>query len=755
MSGIELTLALGLGVAALVPILAKSNPRLASLAAGMFAALAFALGLSWFNTATPEVIRNWVEPIGIQWSLRVDALGHLFWLLISGIGTLIVIYADSYMPREKLATLLSPLLCFMVAMLGLVSAGNAITLFVFWEATSITSFLLIGFKRDDPAARRSALQALAITGLGGLVLLAGLLIAGSENRSYEFNQWQGLSPVAFWLIAVGCMTKSAQFPFHFWLPNAMSAPTPISAYLHSATMVKAGVFLLAKLSPVMGQRVELVAIGATTFLLGSLLSLFEKDLKRILAWSTVAALGSMVMLIGAATHKLSEALAVTILAHACYKGALFMVAGAVDHAAGTRDITLLRGLREPLPGLMVGGLLAALSLIGLPPSLGFIGKELALAGFAHPAIIGVLFVAGMTNVVVATHVVFRPFLGKGTPIDVHHGAGFGLNFGPIVLGGLGLLFGLAAAPLWPGFVGFLGSVGSAVAGEDGKSHIALWHGFGLPVILSGLILLCGAGLAMVSMKLVHFASIHSHRRSWAWETVLRSAFKSIEKLAVRFAKLVERRSVRSHMVFSVLAFLCLLIATIASQPFRISPEGLTLDLHEAIVLACALGAAIAVLFTASRMAAVAILGIAGIAVTVTYVTYSAPDLALTQILIDVLTVVLFVLLFNALPRFKNLSSHGAKARDSLIAGMFGAGMALLLMGVLSHQPMARIYQFFAQQSYPGAKGLNVVNTIIVDFRALDTLGEITVLCIAALGAHTLIRIRPGGQAAEGGVTSNP
>lgn len=754
MSGIELTLALGLGVAALVPILAKANPRLASLAAGIFAALAFALGLSWFNTGTPEVIRNWIEPIGIHWSMRVDALGHLFWLLISGIGTLIVIYADSYMPREKLATLLSPLLCFMVAMLGLVSAGNAITLFVFWEATSITSFLLIGFKRDDPAARRSALQALAITGLGGLVLLAGLLIAGTENRSYEFNQWQGLSPVAFSLIAIGCMTKSAQFPFHFWLPNAMSAPTPISAYLHSATMVKAGVFLLAKLSPVMGQRVELVAIGATTFLLGSLLSLFEKDLKRILAWSTVAALGSMVMLIGAATHKLSEALTVTILAHACYKGALFMVAGAVDHAVGTRDVTLLRGLRKPLPGLMVGGLLAALSLIGLPPFLGFIGKELALAGFAHPAILGVLFVAGITNVVVATHVVFRPFFGKGTPSEVHHGPEFGLNFGPIVLGGLGLLFGLASAPLWPDFVGFLGSVGSAVAGEEGKSHIALWHGFGLPVILSGLILLCGAGLAMVSMKLVTLGTASETPRRFSMEGILLSGYRFFPKIGKGVTQLIERRSIRSHVVFTVSAFLALVGGLLAWQRFPIHVSGELLYLNEDVFLAAAIAASTSIFFIRSRMGAVTILGVVGVAVAMLFVTYSAPDLALTQILVDVLTVILFVLVFHSLPRFQNLSSHPSKARDAVLAALFGGTMALLLLGVLSEPMMAPLNQYFAQQSYPGARGLNVVNTIIVDFRGLDTMGEITVLCIAALGVHTLIRMKNQAPA-EGGQTSTP
>ncbi|MEZ5163237.1 MAG: proton-conducting transporter membrane subunit, partial [Fimbriimonadaceae bacterium] len=312
------------------------------------ACLCLHLGAHFLGKDTFTISRPWWKTSASTSLFRLDGLSLLFWLLISGIGTLIFIYAAGYMKKD-LGRLLSYLFLFMVAMLGLVSASDLITLFVFWEATSITSFLLIGFSHENPTARKSALQALLITGTGGLLLLAGFLILGNQNGTYNLAEITEYSQVEFWLILLGAMTKSAQFPFHFWLPNAMSAPTPVSAYLHSATMVKAGVFLLAKFSPLFGAQTPILVIGAITFVLASILSLFETDLKRILAWSTVGALGSMVMLIGIGTEKAALALAITILAHAAYKGALFMVAGIIDITAGTRDVTKLSGLGKHAP----------------------------------------------------------------------------------------------------------------------------------------------------------------------------------------------------------------------------------------------------------------------------------------------------------------------------------------------------------------------------------------------------------------------
>lgn len=749
MATIEIFLIAGLILAALAQPIGR---RLGS-SFGLFASLvplsAFVWGITSLQSLPVISSRPWVPTLGLNLSLRLDHLGLLFWLLISGIGTLIFIYAGAYMKPKELPRLLSILTVFMVAMLGISSAANAITLFLFWEVTSITSFMLISFKGYDLSARKSATQALAVTGLGGLILLAGLILLGNENQTFEFAQWTTASPLAVTLVALGCMTKSAQFPFHFWLPNAMAAPTPVSAYLHSATMVKAGVFLLAKLSPVFGPQPALAWIGAITLVWASILSLGERDLKRILAWSTVGALGLMVMLIGHGTKEAAEAVAYTILAHALYKGALFMTAGSIDHAMGTRDSLKLGSLRRHVPALALPAILASLSLAGIPIFAGFIKKELALAAFEPatglPFLIAII-ISAISGIIVAmtlTHRIF--FQSQPDEAELHHAPTPGLWVPPLVLAILGLLVGAFCLPIGEQFIQY---VATTIHGSEVKNYIALWHGFKLPLFLS-------IGAIITGFMLNPFwPRIRTALENLPNRVTLESAFREAFRTNIRFARMVtdqvERRSVRAHLVFYFCVFLAALAVVIVSGPaLRIIPD-LPLDFapQDGVIALCAIVASIASLLARNRMGAVASLGVVGIAVAVTFVTFSAPDLALTQLLIDILTVVLFVLVFTALPSFRDITQKNVRIRDSAIAVLFGGAMAALVLAVHANTSPTFISEFFSQNALPKAYGRNVVNTIIVDFRALDTLGEITVLCVAALGVHSLIRMTPGRREAK-------
>lgn len=690
--------------------------------------------------------RPWLDHLGVSLSFGLDSLGLLFWSLITGIGTLIFVYASGYMDKG-LGRLLTWLTAFMVAMLGVVSAQDLVTLFVAWEMTSITSFMLIGFKFDKEDSRRSALQALMVTGSGGLILLAGLVILGLENGSFRFADLAVASPVAVALIAIGCFTKSAQFPFHFWLPNAMAAPTPVSAYLHSATMVKAGVFLLAKFTALFGPQVWIAYVGAGTLVLASLLSLFERDLKRILAWSTVAALGSMVMLAGIGTPKAAEALAVTILAHACYKGALFMVAGSVDHLTGTRDVFRLGGLARKCPWLSAAGLMAALSMAGIPVLLGFVAKEAVLAGVGSALFTAAVFVGGVTNVVAAVNVGVRPFWFRAIEppeggLEIH-ASNTGLVLGPLVLGLLGVAGGFGSAVL--GEV-FLSNVASQVAGETVKNYLSPWHGVNTEFLIG--IGAVGAGLVVAWgwPGLVRGAARLRDSVGWSWEGFWAWGFRMVRRSGSLVGDVMATTSFRQQMLMYFLTFIGILVVMFALDPFTlrvaVSLRELAASVNEVILCLFAGVAAFAAILIKSRMSTVATLGIVGVAVTLTFVTFGAPDLALTQLMIEVLSVVLFVLVFSHLPKIQSLNTNLDKLRDATVACAFGGTMMVLVLGVLSVPKPDEVSRFFGENSYTAAKGKNVVNTILVDFRGMDTMGEITVLCVAALGAHSLMRLRP-------------
>ncbi len=700
----------------------------------------------------------WVPTLGITLSFRTDGLALLFALLICGIGTLVVLYANDYLKGDpRLNRFYAWLFMFMASMLGVVLADNLMLLFVFWELTSLSSFLLIGFNHEEEASRSAALQALLVTGAGGLVLLAGLVLLGRVAGSFEVSTIlrQGeivtsspLYGAILLLVLVGAFTKSAQFPFHFWLPNAMQAPTPVSAYLHSATMVKAGIYLLARLNPVLGGTPQwfysVAGIGAATMLVGGFLALSQTDLKRLLAYSTVNALGMSVLLIGLGTPLAVQAAIVLLLAHAFYKGALFLVAGAVDHESGCRDVTQLGGLSRWMPITAFGAGLAALSMAGLPPTLGFISKELFYeTGLKFgPGLATAAMLAATFNVYVAGTVAVEPFWGARRPEskDVHE-ATIALWLGPMILAGLGLIVGLVpslvdARLVFPAVVASLGRA------EPLK--LALWHGINPAFLMS---------LATVGLGVGMYAARHSLRRAaskWAWhwgaEWVYARTMDGIVAFAGWQTKVLQSGFLRTYLLTIVFATLGLVGATLIYRSALHWPQtSQDVRFYEVALAVLIVGATWVAIRSRSRLGAIAALGITGYSVALLYLIFGAPDLAMTQFLIESLTVILFVFAFYHLPHFVQLTSTATRAFHALIALLAGGLMSLLVLSAVGIDLYPSISEYYTQNALPLAHGRNIVNVILVDFRGLDTLGEITVLAIAATGVYALLTSRLGKQ----------
>ncbi|MCU0316262.1 MAG: DUF4040 domain-containing protein [Fimbriimonadaceae bacterium] len=711
------------------------------------AALGFGWGVSLVGSPVTSISLPWLPDYGIQFAFRLDSYSLLFWLLITGIGVLVLDYADKYMGEKPAGRLLGWLIAFMASMLAVVSADDAITLFVAWEATSLSSFALISIKFTDEKSRKSATQALLVTGMGGLFLFGGLLWAGVENNTFQLSQISSLSGLALVLITIGCFAKSAQWPLHFWLPNAMAAPTPVSSYLHSATMVKAGVYLLGRLSPVMGFQPVIHWFGLITAFWGATLALGERDLKKILAWSTVAALGQMVALVGLGTETAAKAAVLLIFAHSLYKAALFMGAGLIEKATGTRDMTQVGGLAKPLRPLAIAFAFAGLSMAGFPPLIGFVAKEAALEAFSGLSL-AVFVASSALGCVVAWNVTYLPFWRGEAPETVQslkltEWGGIGL------LSGLSLAFGIAI-PLIGGAL--LGPAASSLSGSEIAKKFSLWHGFNFALLFSVLVLVVGFLLATQSLWIR--TTIEGVRKrltpSTGWETFAKNGLKAILTSGWDFSRVVIKTSFRQHLELYFVAFLGLGLLIFLLKGFPIAfwhgPTPTPIDVALAVFASLA---AIAALFVPSRLGTVTLLGIVGVSITLTYVKFSAPDLGLTQVLVETLTVVLFVLVFAYLPRFTSISTKSQKVKDLALALGFGSMMGALMLGVFTFGKESTISNFFAEQSVPGAKGSNVVNTIIVDFRALDTFGEITVLAVAAMGVHALVRLRLQSQGRTG------
>ncbi|MDR7421910.1 MAG: putative monovalent cation/H+ antiporter subunit A [Armatimonadota bacterium] len=735
--------------------------------AGWMLALAPAAMTAYLAAQVPAVVAGsiataataWIPTLGIALSFRLDGLSLLFGLLITGVGAVVTVYAGGYLAgHPQLGRFFASLFLFMASMLGLVLADDLIAMFVFWELTSVSSYLLIGFDHDRAEARSAALQALLVTAGGGLVLLAGLLLLGQVGGTFavsaliahaEAVRGHVLYLPVLVLILVGAFTKSAQVPFHFWLPSAMEAPTPVSAYLHSATMVKAGVYLLARLAPVLGGTTVWTAlvlpVGAATMLVGALLALRQTDLKRILAYSTVSALGALTALIGAGTPAAVEAAMVFLLAHALYKGALFLVAGAVDHETGMRDVSRVGGLRRAMPLTAAAAGLAALSMAGLPPALGFLAKELLYeAVWPGPGgaawALGVVVVASAALVAVAGIAGVEPFAGPAHPTPrTPHEAPPSLLVGPALLAGLGLAVGLA--PVWTAQP-LVASAAGATLGAPVTLALKLWHGFTPALGLSVLTVLAGATL---------YATRSVLRRDAAWldragrlgpAAWYDWAMRALLAAARDQTRLLQSGYLRTYLLVVVGTTVAVTGYALATRVGVRLPTALgDVRSYEWVLAAAILLAALGAVRAPSRLAAVAALGAVGYGIAVVFILYGAPDLAMTQFAVETLTVILFVLVLYRMPRFARYSGTAARVRDALVATAAGGLMTLLLLAATGFSLERRVSAYYAESSVPLAGGRNVVNVILVDFRALDTLGEITVLAIAGVGVYALMRLR--------------
>jgi multicomponent K+:H+ antiporter subunit A len=703
---------------------------------------------------------EWLPALGLNATFFLDGLGLLFAGLILGIGLLIILYARFYLSKsDPMGQFYTYLLLFQGAMVGIVLSDNILLLLIFWELTSLSSFLLIGYWKHLPEGRQGARMALAVTGGGGLAMIAGMLILGNIAGSYdltvilESKDLIQASPYylpALILILLGAFTKSAQFPFHFWLPHAMAAPTPVSAYLHSATMVKAGLFLMARMWPVLAGTPEWFWIvstaGLITMVMAAKIALFKDDLKALLAFSTVSHLGLITMLLGFGTKAAATVAVFHIINHATFKAALFMTAGIVDHEAYTRDLRRLGGLRTLMPitfGIVV---LASLSMAGIPPLNGFLSKELMLEEAAHttwltPWAMGLLATIGAAfSAAYSFRFLAHGFLGPVRDDYPHqpHDPGFGLWVAPAFLAALVVIIGLVpmASAAW-----LVDAAAGAVTGEAVEVHIKLWHGLHAPALWMSLAAV-GGGLMLLGAY---------PRLRAIWDAAPRPESKRIfdgivEPLATLARSVTEGIHNGSFARALVLAVLAIALAALWAFSGGAHAEGtlslLPIDPTVAVVWAVMMIAAVCTPFLhRNRVVALILTGVVGLLIAPLFMLYSAPDLALTQVSVEVVTILLMLLALHFLPKETPAeSSTPRRLRDLGIAGIAGLGIGGLAYAMMTRAPAFEpISHFHLAQSKPGAGGTNAVNTIIVDFRGYDTFGEIIVLGIAALVIFALSR----------------
>lgn len=712
------------------------------------------LAIVW---ASPEITEHvdWLPAIGLDLGFRSDGLARLMVALVGGIGVLVFVYAWQYFgERTGLGRFTAILVVFAAAMFGVVTTDNLLALFVFWELTSVTSYLLIGFDDESAAARAGALQALLVTGVGGLAMLGGIVLVAQAAGTYSLAGVLASAPTSgsamagLALILLGAFTKSAQFPFHFWLPGAMSAATPVSAYLHSATMVKAGIYVIARFAPVFAPlvvwwRPSLVAVGALTMLVGGWRALAQTDLKLILAQGTVSQLGFIVILVGIGFPEATFAGMAMILAHAVFKAALFMFAGIIDHQAHTRDIRRLTGLGSRMPLVAGAAVLATASMAGIPPLLGFVSKEAALEALVHEpqwwiATAGVVMGSALT-VAYGLHFVWGAFATKIDKQTNQVGPDVGVPARwfaapPLLLVGLTVVAGL-----FPGLVdGLVWTAASAVGAAAGSYHLGLWHGFGLPLYLSAAAI--AGGYALWRRPLPELRAFTA-RAPDATE-VYTSTVAGLNHFADRVTAIMQSGSLPVYIG------VILLVAVAAPGVFLVANFALPDDLvfaeswlHVAVV-GLVIAAAAGTIFAPRRLGAVLYLGGVGYGVALLFVIQGAPDLALTQLLVETLALALFILVLRRLPTFFGLVQSRvrrvARVAISVTVGLTAGGFALWAASPVDGPSIADEY---LARALPEGGGRNVTNVILTDFRALDTLGEITVLAVVAMGALALVAAR--------------
>ena len=755
------------------PFLAAALPFLAARRGRTWIALATALApmiaLALLLSQTSQVLAGevisvkyaWITQLGLNLSFRLDGLSFLFSLLILGIGLLVILYARYYLSeQERVARFFTSLLLFMGSMLGLVLAGNLLLMLMFWELTSLSSFLLIGFWSQQATARQGARMALAVTGGGGLALLAGILVIGNVVGSYELVdvlaagdllRAHSLYPVALVLVLLGVFTKSAQFPFHFWLPHAMSAPTPVSAYLHSATMVKAGVFLLARLYPLLSGTdwwFYLVTFtGLTTLLVGAVTALFQHDLKGLLAYSTISHLGLITLLFGLDSDLAPVAAIFHIINHATFKASLFMAAGIIDHETGSRDMRRINGLWKYMPHTAVLAMVASSAMAGVPLLNGFLSKEMFFSETLHQHLLGsfswllpaMATVAGAFSVAYSLRFIHDVFF-NGTPINLPkfppHEPPRYMKIPVEVLVFCCLLVGVL--PAW--------SISSllAVAAEASLGHalpqydLAIWHGFNLPLLMSFIALI--GGIAIYSQRAHLFRwydGLPDINGRIMFERSMRFLYGSVSRVLAR----IENGSLQRYVSLLLLAVIAVLTTWLAPLSQVMGEVALTpVDPLTALglgVMSC--GALLTMGFHRQRFTALLMLSVVGLVVAMVFARFSAPDLALTQLVVEVVTILLMLLVVYFLPvKAPAESSSLLHLRDFIIAASCAVLMAVLTFAVLT-RPYQSIADFFLANSVTGGGGTNVVNVILVDFRGFDTLGEISVLAITAIATVALLK----------------
>ncbi|AZN65400.1 MAG: monovalent cation/H+ antiporter subunit A [Pseudomonadales bacterium RIFCSPHIGHO2_12_FULL_40_16] len=754
----------------LVSLLKQSSRRLTAFAAVGVSMTSLGLLLTQarevFNGAVITQSWSWLPQLGIDFSFRLDALGLLFALLISGIGTLIYIYAYFYLgPKNSLNKLYLLLMLFMAAMLGISLSNNLILLLVFWELTSISSFLLVGYWSNYDAAQRGSRMALTITGMGGLAMLGGFILLGQITGTYEIDQIltmtaqiqsHALFVPTLLLILLGAFTKSAQFPFHFWLPNAMAAPTPVSAYLHSATMVKAGIFLVARLLPIFAGAAlfhNLVTfIGLFTLCMAAFFAIFKEDLKGLLAYSTISHLGLIMCLLGIGSPLAVAAAIFHIINHATFKAALFMIAGIIDHESGTRDLRKLSGLWQLLPYTATLTMVTAASMAGVPLTNGFLSKEMffteLLSNLSGPVLICSAIVATLAGIFAVAYsvrlvhgVFFDGPVGKQVPNKDAHEPPFGMRAPATLLAILCILVGLFPALLVENIVNSTARASTQVMDFEG-AHLALWHGFNMPLLMS---VIASIGGLIFYFSLAKGGKIREiDLDPYLGRLQGRVAFdlflKSLLLNSRKFKRLTENGKLQSYILWIVVFSIAIVALPFLGQGLTTGTRELTHAPALAIVLWLLLFSSCWMMlwFHHERIKAVLISGAIGLVVTMVFICFSAPDLALTQITVDVVTTVLLLMSLSLLPQLTPYeSSVSRRWRDALIAIGGGLGIAWITWLILTRDHNS-ISWFFMQQSIPLGGGTNVVNVILVDFRGFDTFGEITVLGIAGIGALCLM-----------------
>ena len=742
-------------------------PRSSRSTAAWLAALAPLGGLAILGWLTPSVLDGqvvrtlvpWLPQIGLDFTLRLDGLAWMFAGLVLGIGALVVLYARYYLSQQDNAhRFYCYLLLFMGAMLGMVLSGNLLLLMVFWEMTSISSFLLIGFWSHRQDAREGARMALVVTGGGGLALLGGVLLIGRIVGSFELDavlaagdliRASSLYPYALFLVLAGIFTKSAQFPFHFWLPHAMAAPTPVSAYLHSATMVKAGVFLLARLHPALAGTdlffYTVSGIGAITLLIGAWNAIFQHDLKGLLAYSTISHLGLITMLFGLSAPMAVVAGVFHILNHATFKASLFMAAGIIDHETGTRDMRKLGGLRKLMPITSALAIIASLAMAGIPLLNGFLSKEMLFAEAltAGPEAMRIAMtiaalLAGVLGVAYSLRFVHDTFFGKG-PHDLdrvpHEPPRFmkvPVEILVVVCVAVGVAPAITIAPV-------LHAAASSILGPAMPAYsLSVWHGFNMPLAMSAAGVVGGIALYFGLRRLIDLHAVVSR-------SIGRNIFHKQLDLVFGFAHRLTQGLANGSLQRMLMA-LVVVAVIVAAAPFVAHPASPNWPSPQPIpllgwalwlvMMACALGA----LFVyRQRLLAVLVVGGVGLMVSLTFVFLSAPDLALTQLLVEMVTLVLMLLGMNYLPiQSPPEKSVWRKRRDAVIAIVAGGGLAAMAYTAMTLPPNTMAGELLAR-ALPEAYGQNVVNVILVDFRGFDTFGEITVFGIAALVVHAMLR----------------